>query len=654
MVWLSVAIAARTDLPYSSNVIRNTVCIESPQLSGKKCDDADITIVDNQYACLSITWTNTVVPSNGNITFTCRASDATKQHSFKIDCGNGYTKEWAWTSSFTYTCHYNDDTTPYEVACYVDDKYPTNPACETTIGYGIYWECGNGIIEPGEDCDLKWGYGDSILINNYLDFYKTIQAWQYANNWYYCRNCKLIKEGNFVYDPAECFSTDKPISVMNNEIIPFWWKLNVGVTTNNITVTNDRSYCEGRPEDKGTLIYPTDCNFAVYNWTHKQGDNIVQSFKLPCYNDNYSKYNIYKYFDKTHDTPADWASVSTVNAYTDGNHDKELWEYKIVLETVEYDVCDPEKDERISWKRSGPVCEVNAAITRPYAMQISTFGAAPVGVSENKKFLYDFYDMQWNQLLDKTDLGKIMNIESASYSDEENVQDEINKFKDKYGKLAVKVDGSTTINKGTTNSTSLNSLFKDVDTIKKVPNQNIYFLEWNGTLKLSQDYIKKIWSAYTIFVDWMDVEIEWNVLQYAMVITTEQMSFKDGWPEGSDKNIMRCADWWQVVQWLYIAWEWFKTADEDLRNTDPNELWCPWWWLHVKWALIWDGIKNIVDWKRSQLNSWFNIYTSNPQRERREKIIWWAAVLIEYSPSLWKTLPPGAEVFSESLEVYRK
>jgi hypothetical protein len=31
-----------------------------------------------------------------------------------------------------------------------------------------------------------------------------------------------------------------------------------------------------------------------------------------------------------------------------------------------------------------------------------------------------------------------------------------------------------------------------------------------------------------------------------------------------------------------------------------------------------------------------------------------AALLIEYNPSLWKTLPPWADIFTESLEVYKK
>jgi hypothetical protein len=35
----------------------------------------------------------------------------------------------------------------------------------------------------------------------------------------------MITGNNFVYDPAECLYSDTPISVMDNEIMPFRWRL---------------------------------------------------------------------------------------------------------------------------------------------------------------------------------------------------------------------------------------------------------------------------------------------------------------------------------------------------------------------------------------------------------------------------------------------
>jgi hypothetical protein len=49
--------------------------------------------------------------------------------------------------------------------------------------------------------------------------------------------------------------------------------------------------------------------------------------------------------------------------------------------------------------------------------------------------------------------------------------------------------------------------------------------------------------------------------------------------------------------------------------------------------------------RRSQLNSWFNVTSTSisaqkVRTERKKKIMEGAALLIEYNPSLWKTLPP--------------
>jgi hypothetical protein len=42
------------------------------------------------------------------------------------------------------------------------------------------------------------------------------------------------------------------------------------------------------------------------------------------------------------------------------------------------------------------------------------------------------------------------------------------------------------------------------------------------------------------------------------------------------------------------------------------------------------------------------------QAERRNEIFNGASVLIEYSPSLWSALPPGASEFTKALDVYKQ
>ncbi|MDR0369988.1 MAG: hypothetical protein LBH96_05875 [Candidatus Peribacteria bacterium] len=58
--------------------------------------------------------------------------------------------------------------------------------------------------------------------------------------------------------------------------------------------------------------------------------------------------------------------------------------------------------------------------------------------------------------------------------------------------------------------------------------------------------------------------------------------------------------------------------------------------------------------RRSELNRWF--YGQSTAQQKRKYIMDGAAVLIEYSPSIFTTatMPPGAEEFTTALEVYRK
>ena len=70
-----------------------------------------------------------------------------------------------------------------------------------------------------------------------------------------------------------------------------------------------------------------------------------------------------------------------------------------------------------------------------------------------------------------------------------------------------------------------------------------------------------------------------------------------------------------------------------------------------------DNIDAIVQAKRSQLNHRFRIGSTSDasiKAERRNEIFNGASVLIEYSPSLWSALPPGASEFTKALEIYKK
>ena len=216
VVWPSVVFAApRTDHPQwtaittaittatidSSNII-NKACIEWAWW--KKCDD----VIISPYACLSISSSWTIVEIGENdqwrMRFTCEASDNTRSHSFKIDCGNwdsGYVS--SQTSPYNYNCKYtnNDIWNTYNVKCYVDDldmNNATNPACMKNIKIGNVIPlnyCWDWTLDDGEECDL-WSIWTILPIQNgFIDTHHTYSE-LYDGVGYSCKYCKVIKDGN--------------------------------------------------------------------------------------------------------------------------------------------------------------------------------------------------------------------------------------------------------------------------------------------------------------------------------------------------------------------------------------------------------------------------------------------------------------------------
>lgn len=73
--------------------------------------------------------------------------------------------------------------------------------------------------------------------------------------------------------------------------------------------------------------------------------------------------------------------------------------------------------------------------------------------------------------------------------------------------------------------------------------------------------------------------------------------------------------------------------------------------------MIGNNIDALVQSRRSQLNHWFTVGGTSDsaiKTERRNEIFNGAALLIEYSPSLWSALPPGASDFTKVLDVYKQ
>ena len=610
--------------------------------------------------------------------FTCHANWVANK--IEINCGNGNSYSTTNASEFTHACTYTYNpnwNNEHNVTCTVNgDPIQNECSKKITLEYWWYGNCWNGILEPGEECDLKLVWWKVWIIWNYLDYEGQYPAGYYK--WYQCYNCKIRNNGWwYVYEPTQCLQTDTPVSVMDNELLPFWWRLwdkknndNSRQIVSNYNCKASQIYTDGYDEkalsyaknnwekssssklttststylsndgvtkiDKDSMI----CHFSVYNWKHWQWLDPITEFTGSCFNNNYRDSAIFNYFSKTHQTlnKASWRNLATVASIMNKLVNKEYWEYKLVLDKVEYNYCDERVWAWKPWKLYGWVCEVDFAVTKPYVVQVSTLWVTPIW-SSNKWFMDDFFDMEWNKLYKKSDIADVLLLDNDSYAIPRDVNNNFESFKKKYEKLAIKITDN-----------NVNDMFsaQNITSIKKVPGQSIYFIDWKWDLIIDQKSIAKTSPVYTIIVNGMDVHIKWNMLVTAMIVV-------DNWTIYFDDE--KCQDGWQVVQWIFVALDWFWNKFEKLRNTNENKEFCPWWNLHVKWVLIWSWIDNISNYKRSQLNDWFTLRSSNLndlKKERRKEIIEWASVLIEYSPSLWKILPPGAEMFTESLEVYKR
>lgn len=112
----------------------------------------------------------------------------------------------------------------------------------------------------------------------------------------------------------------------------------------------------------------------------------------------------------------------------------------------------------------------------------------------------------------------------------------------------------------------------------------------------------------------------------------------------------------QVVKGIFVTDEGFVGRTPALKNDDLTLNRCTYGNLQVKGILIGNGVENIVESRRSHLNQWFSKVGSNASdlAARRNDIFNGAALLIEYSPSLWSALPPGASEFTKVLDIYKQ
>ena len=318
-----------------------------------------------------------------------------------------------------------------------------------------------------------------------------------------------------------------------------------------------------------------------------------------------------------------WGSSWWLKSPSEWSEKKSYWEYKIVLESVEYLECLSD-GENLSWQMmTGDVtkCQSNFMLTNSYTVQKTPSWNLTASTQKLKEYL----DIEWNnQNFADTYLKAIA---TTTYKANNNVDEALESFKKKYEKLAVNVSSS--------NLTKSNPWV----TIKKVPGKSIYFVEWDN---ITINWKKDINNPFTIVTDWK-VTISWDV-KYNMMVLAKDIAFK--WNCTSN----------QKVKWIYYA-KGSLSREWIVKNTRSATTWCSEWGLHIQWVLIWDKFEDLMTASRSNINNWFAIKNYEDKANERRKIIMnWASVLIEYSPSIFtkSTMPPGAEDFTTALSIYKQ
>lgn len=199
-------------------------------------------------------------------------------------------------------------------------------------------------------------------------------------------------------------------------------------------------------------IYKSDLYNPIYNW------------RTPCFQDSWDD----EYFDFFKNTPLYHDSNSALGRYyyPIGNNLTKFGEYKLTLESVEYEYCDENRNFIPNPQIVDRVCQVNFALTRPYLVQKSAFSNVPQTTTID---IGDFYSMDNVPLSQSTDLANIMVLNASQYNvPSADTSMVTNNFVNKYKQLAV-----------TITDPSINNLFSNAGQIKvsKVPGKQIYIFE---------------------------------------------------------------------------------------------------------------------------------------------------------------------------------
>ncbi len=576
----------------------NFACIYNESGNRVDCDDAVYHIGNTSCKpTLSPAIFAAVCPSDTSkfsTTATCKSSDWRKAD-IEILCDGVSIKSWH-ASQLEWVCSSNENNIKHKVQCKINGSFTwTN------------WEvCEGSFIRNTKSCGWPSGWWWC--------------QWDNCNPTKYC----TIHEGDPICDLANprCFNINAwNFSIESGEYLPFYFNVyrDIQDTSHKYVFAKDDEKCDLWQVDLGSLR----CTYII---KRPDGEIAYSSGNIKCLEltderDNsdtlIGKWVKQQYNDYSIDVRDDlwwkyWPHIEYTRSDT-WNTNNILWEYQFQIEVNKYRQCNDNWERVNINKEDASVCQSNFVLTEPYTVQKTPSG----NLTASTNTLNKFKDVDWNKLYE---FSRYLNaIATSEYRPNQNVDDAMTAFIDKYEKLAVSVKMGN-------------------QEMKKVPWKNIYFISWSYTIE-GWKYTKPFTFVQTNPNS--TITIKWNSSLNMMILTKWNIAFE--WDCTTNQN----------VKWIFYASKnlirnWVKKND-----TLNNNVWCTQGWLNIKWVLIWNDFNSLMKQSRSHLENWFEADEPN---DKKIEIMNWASVVIEYSPSIFtkSTMPPGAEDFTTALSIYKQ
>ncbi len=575
----------------------------------------------------------------------------------------------------------------------------TNEACLSN------WQCSNASFGSVPTPRYCWDW-----IQNWIEYCDLWENWWIINsagklfsnenifdskyaNWSCTKDCTLKNESVI----PKCFNVQNgSISIMSWEFLPFYWNIEWMLGTH--TSDERKAYLKDNffsnwEQCNVDNVYKIDlssllCDFYVYWPSVGWEKNIVYTLQdIPCvwinwwWNEsgyyklmqsyisqnwswwfagsvwtNWPRWEDMKNVFETLDNGRDygyptlfpfaskliienfWAPKSsvlwtsrTVSSNWNGSPLKYFWEYKVSLDRIKYRYCGYVMgDEWVEYKMMDKefnerVCEVDFSVTDHYLVQKSPYGFIDETTKTNLKSYrlkngYPLFEFEaWDQ--------KVSNYQMLS-----SVSGNFDTFISKYS-IAAKGEWQ----------------------LRQVPWKSIFITDLDAGQKfnLSDRVFSNVLNSgkpFTLIASkWADIVIKGNVVQNMMIITQWKIIFDaEGSCNAKREGTTKYSKAWQVVQWIFYAWSWFDSDNDILNNDFNHEEWCNYWNLHIKWVVLWK-LKDVKNKRRSELYTWFN-----PHDEKRDIVLNWASVMIEFNSNLLTSDIPWVSEFNKLLTTQRE